>query len=145
MVYRNSKFYLYYKGRSRKFGKEGPRHTKLGVAISDKPYKKYENNPIITSGHEVMVWPYMKGIMALISANGSEGKTLQYSSDGLDFSKVASFGDDYPIAPGSFRIGDFKDAKKQEKVISWGVSMFHGSKEKWPHLLKYDLKIICNL
>ena len=37
---------------------EGPRHTKLGVAIADKPegpYTKNENNPIIKSGHEVMV------------------------------------------------------------------------------------------
>ena len=105
------------------------------------PEGKFENNPIITSGHEVMVWPYKKGVMALLSNICHEGKTLQYSTDGLHFSKAASFGDDYPKAPGSFRIGDFTDAKKQEQGISWGISMFIGSKEKWPHLLKYTITL----
>lgn len=144
IVYRNNKYFMYFKGRSRKYGKEGPRHTKLGVAISERPegpYKKYENNPIITSGHEVMVWPYKKGIMALLSDHGPEGKTLQYAPDGINFKKVTSFGDDYPKAPGSYRLGDFKDASKQEKGINWGISMFYGNKEKWPHLLKYEIKL----
>ncbi|MCP4978094.1 MAG: family 43 glycosylhydrolase [Maribacter sp.] len=144
IVYNDNKYYLYYKGRSRKYGKEGPKHTKLGVAISERPegpYKKYENNPIITSGHEVMVWPYQRGIMALLSNHGPEGKTLQYAVDGLNFKKAASFGNDYPKAPGSFRVGDFTDASKQEQGISWGISMFYGSKEKWPHLLKYEIEL----
>ena len=142
IVYRDNNYYLYYKGRSRKFGKEGPRFTKLGVAISEKPegpYGTYENNPIITSGHEVMVWPFQRGIMALLSDHGPEGKTLQYSTDGVNFKKVASFGSDYPKAPGSFRVGDFTDASKQEQGISWGISMFYGNEEKWPHLLKYEI------
>lgn len=144
IVYNDNKYYLYYKGRSRKYGKEGPKHTKLGVAISERPegpYKKYENNPIITSGHEVLVWPYQRGIMALLSNHGPEGKTLQYAVDGLNFKKAASFGTDYPKAPGSFRVGGFTDASKQEQGISWGISMFYGSKEKWPHLLKYKIKL----
>jgi beta-xylosidase len=142
LIYKDNQYYLYYKGRSRKYGKGGPRHTKLGVATADKPegpYKKYEKNPIIGSGHEVMVWPYQNGIMALLSDHGSEGKTLQYAIDGLNFHKVASFGDDYPKAPGSFRIGDFTDASKQNDGISWGISMFYGNQEKWPHLLKYEI------
>lgn len=147
IIYKDKKYFMYYKGRSRKYGKEGPRHTKLGVAISKKPegpYKKYENNPLITSGHEVMVWPYKRGIMALLSEHGPEGKTLQYASDGLTFKKVTSFGDDYPKAPGSYRLGDFMDASKQEKGISWGISMFYGNKDKWPHLLKYKIKLTEN-
>lgn len=145
IVYRNKKYFMYYKGRSRKYGKEGPRHTKLGVAISEKPagpYKKYENNPIITSGHEVIVWPYKKGNMALLSEHGPEGKTLQFAADGLNFEKKVSYGDDYPKAPGSFRVGDFTDASIQEQGISWGISMFYGNKETWPHLLKYEIKLI---
>lgn len=144
LIFKNHQYYLYYKGRSRKFGKEGPRYTKLGVAIADKPegpYVKYKNNPIISSGHEVMVWPYRKGIMALLSDHGLEGKTLQHASDGIHFRKVASFGDDYPKAPGSFRIGNFEDASQQNTGISWGISMFYGSKGQWPHLLKYEINI----
>ena len=146
MVYQNNKYYLYYKGRSRKYGKEGPRHTKLGVAIADKPYgpyTKHKNNPIIKSGHEVMVWPYQGGIMGLISSHGPEGKTLQFSGDGVNFKKVASFGDDYPKAPGSYRVGNFRDASKQEEGISWGISMFYGDRKnnKWPHLFRYEIKL----
>jgi beta-xylosidase len=146
MVYRNNKYYLYYKGRSRKDGKEGPKHTKLGVAIADKPegpYTKHENNPIIKSGHEVMVWPYQEGIMALLSSHGQEGKTLQFSEDGINFKKVGSFGDDYPKAPGSYRVGNFKDASKQKDGISWGISMFYGDRKnnKWPHLFRYEIKL----
>ena len=145
LVFRNNSYYLYYKGRSRKHGSQGPRHTKLGVAIAknpEGPYKKYENNPIISSGHEVMVWPYKKGIMTLLSNHGPEGKTLQYASDGLNFKKVGSFGNDFPKAPGSFRHGDFKEASNQEKGITWGISMFYGDKEKWPHLLRYEINVV---
>ncbi|SOE23754.1 Glycosyl hydrolases family 43 [Spirosomataceae bacterium TFI 002] len=144
LVFKYGMYFIYYKGRSKKYGKSGPKHTKLGVAIAgfpDGPYYKYPNNPIITSGHEVMVWPYKKGMMALLSNHGPEGKTLQFADDGLDFKKVASLGDDYPKAPGSFRVGDFKDASQQDEGISWGISMFYGNKETWPHLLKYKIKL----
>lgn len=144
IIFKDNKYWLYYKGRSSKYVKDGPRHTKLGVAISDSPggpYVKYGNNPIIKSGHEVMLWPYKKGIMILLSSHGTEGQTLQFADDGVNFKIVASFGDDYPKAPGSFRVGDFKDASKQIEGISWGISMFYGSKEQWPYLMKYKIKI----
>ncbi|EPR66230.1 family 43 glycosylhydrolase [Cyclobacterium qasimii] len=144
IVYRDNQYLMYYKGRSRKHGEKGPGSTKMGVAIAERPegpYSKYKNNPIITSGHEVMVWPYKKGVMALISENGPEGKTLQFALDGLTFNKVASFGNDYPKAPGSYRQGDFKDALKHAKGINWGISMNYENKDKWPHLLKYKIKV----
>ena len=70
-----------------------------------------------------------------------EVKTLQHASDGIHFRKVASFGDDYPKAPGSLRVGNFEDASQQNTGISWGISMFYGSKGQWPHLLKYEINI----
>ncbi len=103
LVFMENRYFLYYKGRSRIHGKQGPRYTKTGVAMSDDPegpYKKYEYNPVIHSGHEVMVWPYRRGVMALVSDAGPEGKTLQWAADGLHFATVASFGDDYPKAAG---------------------------------------------
>ena len=144
IVYKDKAYYLYYKGRSKQHGTAGPRHTKIGVAISQKPegpYKKHKNNPLINSGHEVMVWPYKGGVMTLLSEHGPEGKTLQYAPDGLTFKKVASFGNDYPKAPGSYRSGNFEDAVKQDTGIRWGISMFYGNKEKWPHLLKYKINL----
>jgi len=145
IIFREDSYHLYFKGRSRKYGNQGPKHTKLGLAISNNPegpYKKYDNNPIITSGHEVMVWPYQNGVMALLSNHGPEGRTLQYAGDGITFNKVASFGDDYPKAPGSFRVGNFSDASQQKNGIFWGISMFYGTKEKWPHLLRYEIELI---
>lgn len=139
IIYRNQKYYLYYKGRSRKYGKQGPRHTKMGVAMADKPtgpYRKYEQNPIIKGGHEVMVWPYEKGVMTLLSSVGKEGKTLQYAKDGLHFKPVVAFGNDYPKAPGITK--EFKALKKRDL---WGVSMRYGTAETWPYLLKYQIKI----
>ena len=144
IIYKDKQYRMYYKGRSIKHGKEGPRNTKMGVAIAknpEGPYAKYKNNPIITSGHEVMVWPYNNGVMALISEHGPEGKTLQFASDGLRFNRIASFDADYPKAPGSYRQGNFTDASMQEKGIDWGVSMDYGNKEKWPHLLKYTMSL----
>lgn len=144
LIYRNEKYLLYYKGRSLQYGDQGPRHTKLGVAMADRPegpYLKQSNNPIITSGHEVMVWPYQKGLMALLSDHGPEGKSLQYSSDGVTFKKVGEFGNDYPKAPGSFRSGHFSDASDQEKGIDWGISMYYGDKDQWPYLLRYEIQL----
>ena len=104
---------------------------------------KNENNPIIKSGHEVMVWPFKRGIMALLSNHGPEGKTLQFSNDGINFKKVASFGNDYPKAPGSYRVDNFRDASIQDEGIDWGISMFYGDKKKniWPHLFRYEIKL----
>jgi hypothetical protein len=48
---------------------------------------------------------------------------------------------DYPKAPGAFRIGDFTDASKQKEGISWGISMFYGNTENWPYLLKYEIEV----
>lgn len=145
LIIKDNQYWLYYKGRSIKYGQEGPRHTKMGVAISDKPegpYKKYSANPIITSGHEVMVWPFGQGLMTLLSAHGPEGKTLQYSVDGINFAKVASFGDDYPKAPGLFRRSDFGDGSNITSKNFWGISMYYGDKEQWPYLLKYKLELV---
>jgi hypothetical protein len=78
--------------------------------------------------------------MALISEQGPEGRTLQFARDGLAFQPVASFNGEFPRAPGSFRTDDFSDASKQEQGISWGISMFYGTQQIWPYLLKYEIK-----
>lgn len=146
VVYRENLFWLYYKGRSAKYGADGPKHTKMGVAVSDHPegpYVKYVNNPITNGGHEVMVWPYEEGVMTLLSSHGNEGKTIQYAKNGIDFSIVGYVGDDYPKAPSYFRFDDFKDISNQSKEISWGISMHYGSKSDniWPHLLRFEIDI----
>ncbi len=144
LLFIDNKYWLYYKGRSRTYGSQGPAHTKMGVAFADKPegpFIKYENNPVISSGHEVMVWPYKKGVMTILSDHGPDGKTLQFAKDGLSFENVGVFGDDYPKAPGAFRIGNFMDSSEKTGGIDWGISMCYGDDSNWPHLLRYEINI----
>jgi predicted GH43/DUF377 family glycosyl hydrolase len=146
VLFRDNKYWLYYKGRSAKYGAEGPRHTKMGVAIANQPegpYIKYKNNPITNGGHEVMVWPYKEGVMTLLSSHGTEGRTLQYAENGLDFSVIGTIDDKYPKAPGYFRFDDFKGEEIEKKGITWGISMFYGDRSKniWPYLIRYDIEI----
>ena len=64
----------------------GGREIKHGVAIADNPlgpYTKSEYNPISNSGHEICVWPYKGGIASLITTDGPEKNTLQWSPDGI--------------------------------------------------------------
>ena len=146
IVFRNNKYWLYYKGRSAKYGVDGPKHTKMGVAIADKPdgpYLKYEKNPITNGGHEVMVWPYKEGVMTMLSSHGADGRTLQYAKDGVNFSVIGKIADDYPKAPGYFRFDDFKGEKSQKENIKWGISMFYGDTANniWPYLIRYEIEI----
>lgn len=66
----------------------GGRQIRHGVAIADHPlgpYHKSPYNPISNSGHEICVWPYQGGIASLITTDGPEKNTLQWSPDGINF------------------------------------------------------------
>lgn len=89
LVHYNDKFYLYYKGEQ--MGEEitfGGRQIRHGVAIADHPlgpYTKSPYNPVSNSGHEVCVWKYDGGIASLITTDGPEKNTIQWSPDGINF------------------------------------------------------------
>ena len=70
-------------------------------------------------------------------------KIIVSKNDGINFKKVASFGNDYPKAPGSYRVDNFRDASILDEGIDWGISMFYGDKKKniWPHLFRYEIKL----
>lgn len=122
LIVRNGKYWLYFKGRQ---WDNTPTHTKLGVAIADSPegpYVKYEGNPVVGGGHEVLVWPYGKGVVAFINI-GPQGirRTLQYAPDGLHFSRLADLSK-VPGAPGAYRPEAFTDSGTGE-MPRWGVCM----------------------
>ena len=144
VIFRDEKYWLYFKGRSILFGSSGPANTKMGVAISSQPegpFTKYGGNPVTNSGHEVMVWPYESGVMTLISAVGENGKTIQYAKDGLNFEIITKIGDDYPMAPGYFRADNFIANNHIEINNFWGISMKHGNNKMRPYLVRYDFLI----
>ncbi len=123
LLYFNKQFYLYYKGEQ--MGEEitfGGRQIRHGVAISDNPlgpYIKSPYNPISNSGHEICVWPYQKGIATLITTDGPEKNTIQWSSDGINF-EIKSVIKDAPHAIGLNR--SLEVDKEPWAAFEWGLT-----------------------
>ena len=136
LMRREGHYWLYYKGRSRVYGTDGPKHTKMGVAFSespDGPFLKHKDNPLTNGGHEIIVWPFDGGVMTFLSEHGADGNTVQFAQDGLKFEIQGRFDGSYPKAPGSFQDDDFQDGAR------WGISMRYGEGETWPHLVRYNV------
>lgn len=137
MIVREGKYWLYYKGRER--GKRAA-ETKMGVAIASDPlgpYVKHPENPLIGSGHEVCVWPHRWGVAAMIAPCGPEGKTVQFSPDGLHFTVQSRV--DPPSAPGPFRYDGYVDSI-YGVGIDWGISQ-DLSKDR-PFLVRFDCSLL---
>lgn len=124
----NGKFYLYYKGEQ--MGEEitfGGRQIRHGVAIADNPlgpYVKSEFNPISNSGHEICVWPYNGGIASLITTDGPEKNTIQWSPDGINFEIMSSI-QGAPHAIGLNRTADTE--KEPTEILRWGLSHMYNN------------------
>jgi len=119
----NGKFYLYYKGEQ--MGEQitfGGRQIRHGVAIADNPkgpYVKSPYNPISNSGHEICVWPYNGGIASLITTDGPERNTLQWSPDGINF-EIQAYIKGAPHAIGLNRTAD--NESNPTEVLRWGLT-----------------------
>lgn len=117
------KFYLYYKGEQ--MGEQitaGGRQIRHGVAIADKPegpYVKSPYNPISNSGHEICVWPYKGGITSLITTDGYERNTLQWSPDGINFEIMGAVRG-APHAIGLNRTVDTET--NPTEILRWGLT-----------------------
>ena len=124
------KFYLYYKGEQ--MGEEitfGGRQIRHGVAIADNPkgpYVKSPYNPISNSGHEICVWPYNGGIASLITTDGPEKNTIQWSPDGINFDIVSSI-KGAPHAIGLNRSAD--NEKEPTEILRWGLSHIYNNSD----------------
>lgn len=138
LMYFNNKFYLYYKGET--MGEEmnfGGREIKHGVAISDNilgPYIKSEFNPISNSGHEVAVWHHKGGIASLITTDGPEKNTIQWSPDGINF-EIKSHIKGAPEALGIFR--DKCEGNLEDPGLSWGLCHKYDETWNWNFICKY--------
>lgn len=133
LIVRNRKYWLYYKGRQQG---HTPAETKWGLAIAANPlgpYRKVPENPVIRSGHEVLVWPQREGVAALVGPTGPEKNTLQYAPDGIHFHVVSHFVHP-PAAPGAYRPGAFDGARYGQGIL-WGISMKVGPD---PYLVRFE-------
>jgi hypothetical protein len=137
LIVREDKYWLYYKGRQ---WDNTPQNTKMGVAISERPegpYVKYSSNPIIGGGHEVIAWPYGRGVVALLGHTGPKGirETLQYAEDGISFKKMSDV-KHIPLAAGTYRPEAFTDSGKGQ-MIEWGIQIGY-EKGFLPFLERFD-------
>jgi len=141
LIVREGKYWLYYKGHPTGRDARWGVPIAWGVAIADRPegpYVKSEFNPVICGGHETIVWPYRRGVCALL-AQGPERNSLQYAEDGLNFVPKAH-GLETPRAAGLYRADHFVDTDKQPGPgITWGL--FHARQGAWHYLMRFD----CNL
>lgn len=141
------KYYLYYKGHGwiNDGGTMGtrPADTKWGVAIADRPegpYKKSKFNPIMNSGHEVWVFPWDKGIAALVDFAGPEAHTMQYSKDGINFYPQCAV-EDLPPAGGAYIEDKFAD-NRAGNGFSWGLCHVGGMTVPRNFLIRFDCDLI---
>lgn len=140
LVVRDGKYWLYFKGRALADGPSGPRRTKMGVAIAERPegpYVKHSANPVLDSGHEVLVWPHRSGVAALVSGTGPQGRTMQHAMDGISFRRAGVLPETYPLAPGAFRPDAFENTSFG-RGFQWGISMQSGPH---PYLVRYDVNL----
>ena len=139
----NDKIHLYYKAHP--MGLSG--NLKLtypdfsgGLATADSPFGpfiKHPQNPVLNSGHEVVLWPYKSGIAALVTANGPEKNTIQWSPDGVNF-EIKSHVVLPPDAAGPY-VPDAYTNTKNGQGITWGISHVAQKKNQpWPHLIRFE-------
>ena len=100
----------------------GGRQIRHGVAIADNPlgpYRKSEYNPISNSGHEICVWKYDGGVASLITTDGPEKNTIQWSPDGINF-EIMSVIKGAPHAIGLNR--DLDSEREPFAALEWGLT-----------------------
>ena len=141
LVYRG-KIYLYYKGSPGKQGADNTLVRAQGVAIADHPlgpFTKSPLNPVLNSGHETCLWPWKRGIAAIVSLDGPEKNTVQYAPDGVNF-QMMSILQVPPIAPGPF-VPDAFAAGGDGRGFTWGLCHINpdgGGSAKYSILARFD-------
>ncbi|WP_025761195.1 glycoside hydrolase family 117 protein [Dyadobacter tibetensis] len=142
----NGKIYLYYKSD---YNGKPDLIRSSGLAVADHPlgpFKKNPLNPVLNSGHETTLFPFKKGIAAMVIRDGQEHNTIQYAEDGIQF-EIAAHVSLMPNAAGPF-IADAFDSKGNGRGITWGLSHFTnaGSRGKQHSILgRFDCDLSLDL
>lgn len=134
LLVKDNKIWLYYKGRSKIHGKEGPRRTKMGVAYAGQPEGPYlkHDGPILDHSHEVLIWSKDGGVASLASISSS----INFASDGINFSSIQQNLKDIPVAPGLYR-PHLENGNPTKEIPGWGISMRQSKGEAY--LLRYEI------
>ena len=117
----NGRILIYYKGAPVERGNEYLIRMQ-GVSFADHPLGPFEAssiNPVINSGHETCMFPWKKGVAALVALDGPEKNTIQYAPDGENF-KIVSLIQVPPVAPGPYCPDAFSDSGNGRGFL-WGL------------------------
>lgn len=144
---RDGKIYMYYKVDLDKRADTSTAKVRMqGLAIAENPlgpFKKHPLNPVINSGHETTLFPFKKGIAALVIKDGNEHNTIQYAEDGVNF-EIASIVELMPVAGGPFVADAFTDTK-DGRGITWGISHFTNANGDWSRNHSVLARFDCDL
>ncbi|CAM4223595.1 glycoside hydrolase family 117 protein [Zobellia nedashkovskayae] len=142
----NGKVYIYYKSD---FGEKPDKVRMQGLAIADSPlgpFKKHPLNPVITSGHETSLFPFRKGVAALVYKDGPEHNTIQYAEDWVNF-EIASITELMPYAAAP-HVPDAFTNTEDGRGITWGLAHFislGGKGEFHSKLVRFDCDLSLDL
>ncbi|WP_276167318.1 glycoside hydrolase family 117 protein [Zobellia alginiliquefaciens] len=142
----NGKIYIYYKSD---FGEVPDKVRMQGLAIADDPlgpFTKHPLNPVITSGHETSLFPFRKGVAALVYKDGPEHNTIQYAEDWVNF-EIASITELMPYAAAP-HVPDAFTNTKDGRGITWGLAHFIslGGKDQFhSKLVRFDCDLSLDL
>ncbi|QGY43678.1 family 43 glycosylhydrolase [Maribellus comscasis] len=133
---RDGKVWLYYKGRSRIYGKKGPGHTQMGIAVANTPEGPYEKlkSPVLDRSHEVLIWNRNGGIASLACLN----KSLHFAANGINFKTIKNNLHALPAAPGLYRPSISSDSDSKE--VNWGLSMAQHDEDIYLTKFKMNFK-----
>lgn len=136
LLVRDNQIWLYYKGRNIDDGPQGPRHTRMGLAVADQPMgpfvRRHGGQAVQPEGHEVLIWCSAGNVFSLVTA---AGRGLYRAEDGVHFRKLPTVLAGQVHAPGAAR-DELVDHKKCS-TPSWGISMRHGAS---PCLVRWEIK-----
>ena len=139
----NGKIYLYYKSD---FGERPDLVRMQGLAIADDPlgpFTKHPLNPVITSGHETSLFPFKKGVAALVYKDGPEHNTIQYAEDWVNF-EIAAISELMPYAAAPHVPDAFTDTK-DGRGITWGLAHFINVTGEWDKFSSKLVRFDCDL
>ncbi len=146
LLIRDGKIWLYYKAHPMGLGGDTPLtypDFSGGLAIAEQPegpFTKSKLNPVLNSGHEVVLWPYKSGIAALVTANGPEKNTVQWSPDGENFEIMAHVVLP-PDAAGPY-VPDAFTNTTDGKGRTWGLSHVSQRRDRpWPNLVRFETNL----
>jgi hypothetical protein len=136
VIKRQGKHWLYFKGGH---GTVSPADTQWGVAIGESPvgpFARHEANPLI-GGHTVCLWPHRRGIAALIDKVGPESHTVQWSTDGIHFTRAAKTEQPVLTGCGPYDPDAFTDDGWGNGIM-WGVAQQRAGGNK-VHIARFDI------